>query len=31
MFTLEQINNDNFSYYAEYDKAFESDLKNYQS
>lgn len=31
MFTLEQINNDNFSHYAEYDKAFEKELNNYQS
>lgn len=31
MFTLEQVNSDNYSYYTEYDKAFEKELKNYQS
>lgn len=31
MFTLEQVNNDNFAYYSEYDKAFDTDLNQYQS
>ena len=31
MFTLEQINSDNYSHYAEYDKAFEKELKLFQS
>lgn len=31
MFALEQVNSDNYSNYTEYDKAFEKELKNYQS
>ncbi len=31
MFTLEQIDSGNYSHYAEYDKAFEKELKQYQS
>ncbi len=31
MFILEEVNNDNFSYYTEYDKAFEKELNQYQS
>lgn len=31
MFELEQVCNENMSYYSEYEKAFETDLKQYQS
>ena len=31
MFELEQICNENMSHYSEYEKAFETDLKQYQS
>ena len=31
MFELEQVCNENLSYYNEYEKAFETDLKQYQS
>ena len=31
MFELEQVCNENISYYSEYEKAFETDLKQYQS
>lgn len=31
MFVLEQVCNDNLSYYSIYEKAFETDLKQYQS
>lgn len=31
MFTLEQINSANYSHYSEYDKAFEKELKDFQS
>ncbi len=31
LFSLEEVNNENFSFYSEYDKAFETDLKQFQS
>ena len=31
MFELEQVCNENMSHYSEYEKAFETDLKQYQS
>ena len=31
MIELEQVCDENLSYYIEYDKAFETDLKQYQS
>lgn len=31
MFTLEQIDNENYSHYSEYDKAFEKELYQFQS
>lgn len=31
MFELEQVCNENMSYYSEYEKAFETDLNQYQS
>lgn len=31
MFSLEEVNNDNFSFYTEYDKKFDTDLSQYQS
>lgn len=31
MFELEQVCSENMSYYSEYDKVFETDLKQYQS
>ena len=31
MFELEQVCNENISHYSEYEKAFETDLKQYQS